>query len=53
MADRNFKDLTRKAASDNLLRDKAFKISKTPKNDGYECRLSSMIYKFFDEKILG
>ena len=48
MAYGDFKDLTRKTASD-----KSFKISKTPKIDGYERRLSLMIYKFFDKKHSG
>ena len=35
MAYGDFKDLTRRAASDKLLRDKAFNIAKNPKYDGY------------------
>ena len=31
----DFKDLTRKTASDKILRDKAFNITKNPKYDGY------------------
>ena len=35
MAYGDFKDLTRKIASDKILCDKAFNIAKTPKYDGY------------------
>ena len=49
----DFKDLTRRAASDKVLRDKAFNIAKTPKYDGYQRRLASMLYKFFDKKLKG
>ena len=35
MAYGDFKDLARRTASDNVLRDKAFKIAKNPKYDGY------------------
>ena len=45
-----FKDLKRRTASDKILRDKAFNIGKNPKYDGYERRLASMVYKFFDKK---
>ena len=33
MAYRDFKDLTRRAASDKILRDKAFNINKSPEYD--------------------
>ena len=46
-----FKDLTRRTASDKILRDKAFTIAKNPKYDGYQRRLTSMVYKFFDKKV--
>ena len=36
MAYGNFKDLTRRSASDKVLCDKAFKIAKNPKYDGYK-----------------
>ena len=52
MAHGDFKDLTRKTASDKILPDKAFKIVKNPKSDGYQCRLASMIYNFFIKKLL-
>ena len=46
----DFKDLTRKTAADKLLCDKAFNIAKNPKYDGYQRRLASTVYKFFDKK---
>ena len=49
----NFKDLPRRTASDTLLYDKAFKIAKKLKYNGYLRGLVSMIYKFFDEKSSG
>ena len=49
----DFKDLKRRAAADNVLRDKAFNIAKNPKYDGYERGLASMLYKFFDKKTKG
>ena len=51
MAYRDFKDLSRRTASDNVLRDKAFNIAKNPKYDGCERGLASMVYKFFDKKV--
>ena len=48
MAYPDFKDLTRRTASDKLLYDKAYDITKNPKYDGYQCRNVSMVYKFFD-----
>ena len=49
------KDLTKKTQSDNVLRDKAFKIkiSSDLKYDGYQRGLASMVYKFFDKKSSG
>ena len=49
---RDFKDLTRRTAPDKILCDQAFNIAKTPKYDGYQHRLSSMVYKSFDKKLL-
>ena len=51
MAYGQFKELTR-TAPDKILRDKAFNIAKNPKYDGYQRGLSSMVYKFFDKKLL-
>ena len=53
MAYGHFKDLARRTASDNVLRDKAFNIAKNPKYDGYQRGLASMVYKFFDKKSKG
>ena len=44
------KDLTRKTASDKILRDKVFSIAKNPKYDGYQRGLASMVYTFFNKK---
>ena len=52
MAYGDFKDLKRTAA-DNVLRDKAFSIAKTPKYDGYQRSLAFMVYKFFDKNTKG
>ena len=49
----DFKDLTRRVASNKILRGKAFNIAKNPKYDRYLRGLSSMVYKFFDEKASG
>ena len=48
-----FKDLTRRTASDKILRDKAFNIAKNPKYDGYQKGFASMVYTFFDKKSRG
>ena len=53
MAYRDFKDLTRRTASDKILRDKAFNIAKYPKYDRYQHRFVSVIYKCFDKKTSG
>ena len=44
----DFKELTRRTASDKILRDKTFNIAKNPKYDGYQGGLASMVSKFFD-----
>ena len=53
MAYGDFKDLKSRTQSDKVLKDKAFKIESNPKYDGYQRRLSSMVYKFFDQKSKG
>ena len=53
MAYGDFKDLKRRTAADNVLRDKAFSIAKNPKYDGNQRGLASMVYKFFDKKTNG
>ena len=52
MAYGDFKDLTRRAASNIILHDKRFKIAKNPKLDGYERGLVSIVYNIFDKKPL-
>ena len=52
MAYGDFKDLPRGTASVKVLRDKAFHIVKSPKYDGYQRGLASMIYKLFEKKLL-
>ena len=44
------KDLSKRTQSDKVLSDKAFKIVSDSKYDGYQSRLASMVYKFFDKK---
>ena len=53
MAYGDSRDLARRTASDNIMRDKAFHIAKNPKCDGYQRGLASMIDKFFDKKTSG
>ena len=53
MAYGDFKDLTRRAAYDKILCDKAFNIAKSSKYDGYQHGLASMVYKCFDKKTSG
>ena len=53
MAYGDFKDLSRRTASDKVLRNKAFNIVKNPRQDGYQRGLASMVYRFFDKKSTG
>ena len=53
MAYGDFKDLGKRTASDKVLRDKAYNITKYAKYDGYQRGLTSMVYKFFDKKTKG
>ena len=53
MAYGDFKDLTRRTASDKILCDKAFNIAKNPKYGRYQKGLASMVYEFFDKKTSG
>ena len=46
MASRNSKDIAKRTASNNVLRNQAFNIAKTPKYDEYQRRLASMVYNF-------
>ena len=43
MAYGDFKDLTRRTASDKILCDKAFNNSKNPQYDGYQYGLASVL----------
>ena len=47
------KDLKKRAQSDKFLKDKAFKIARNAKYDGYQIGLTSMVYKIFDKKSKG
>ena len=53
MAYGDFKDLAKRTIADKFLGDKAFKIASDQKYDGYQRRLASMVYKFFDKKSEG
>ena len=50
MAHGDFKDLSKRRASDKVLRNKTFNIAKYSKYDGYQRGVDSMVYKFFDKK---
>ena len=43
----------RKTVTDKLLRDKAFDIAQNLKYDGYQRRLASIFYNFFNKNISG
>ena len=47
------KDVAKRTQSDKVLRDKVFKIARDPNYDGYQRRLASMVYKFFDKTSSG
>ena len=49
MARDKYKDLTKTTESDKVLRDKAFKIASSPKYNGYQRGLASIVFKFFDK----
>ena len=46
----DFKDLTRRTISDEILHDKAFNVAKNPKYNGYQLGLASVVYNFFNKK---
>ena len=46
----DFKELTRRTASDRILHDKAFNMAKNPKYDWYQNGLAWMVYKPFWSK---
>ena len=47
------KDLINRTKADKVLRDKAYNIASNPKYDGYQRGLASMVYNFFDKKLMG
>ena len=47
------KHLIKRTQSNKVLKDKAFKIASNPNYDGYQRKLASMVYKFFDKKYKG
>ena len=48
-----FKDLTKRIASDKTLRDKGFNIAKNLKYDVYQRGIALMVYRFFDKNLFG
>ena len=46
-----YKELTKRVESDKILRDKASKIASSPKYNGYEQGLASMVYKVFSKQV--
>ena len=48
MAYGDFKDLTRRTASDKILCHKAFNIAKSPKYNRYKRGLAAKFYNLFD-----
>ena len=46
------KDLINRTKSDKVLRDKPYNIASNPEYDGYQRGLASMVYKFFDKKLI-
>ena len=50
MAYGDFKDLNKRTAADEVLRNKPLNIAKDPKYDGYQQGLASVVYKLFDKK---
>ena len=53
MAYGDFKDLMTRTASDKMLGDKTFNITKNRKHNEYQRGLASVAYKFFDKKTPG
>ena len=49
----DFKYLSRRTTSDKVLRDKAINFAKSPKYDGYQYGLASLVCKFFDKNSSG
>ena len=49
----DFKDLTRRTASDQILPHNSFNIAKSPNYEGCKREFASMVYKFFDKSTSG
>ena len=45
------KDLVKRAQSDKVLKDRAFKIASNPKYNGYQRGLASMVYNFLKKSL--
>ena len=45
-----YKDRANRKQSDIILKNKALKIATDPRFNGYQRRLASMVYKFFNER---
>ena len=53
MAYGKYKDLEKQTQSDKVWKGKAFESANNLKYDGYQRRLTSMVYKSFDKKLKG
>ena len=53
MAYGDLKNLTKRTVGDKVLRNKAFKIARDRKYDGYQRGLASVVYKLFHKKSQG
>ena len=53
MAQRDFKDLTKRRASNKILHHRALNVAKNPKYDGYQRGKTLMVYKYFDKNASG
>ena len=52
MAHGDCKNLHRRTIMNIIWRDKVFNIAKSPKYDGYQRGLASVVYTFFDKRLL-
>ena len=48
----DFKDFNRRTTADKVLRDKILNVAKNLNGDGYQRGLASIVYKFFEKKLL-
>ena len=44
------KDLAKRTISDKILKDRAYELAINPKYDGYQIGLTSIVYKFFENR---